>query len=138
MFSSVLFPVASLAFSHIDIDGAYFGATFPHLFFLTFPELKVSKASEVYVPRVFGFRVHKDAYSRSLEARKNVKAQESASKVAPGSGAEGAGERPVVRCYVVVVRLHVNLFTRLEGCQAVVLRQLQAKKTKRKRRKKRS
>jgi len=55
---------------HENIDGAYFGTTFPHLFFLTFPELKVPKTAEVYVPRVFGFRVHKDAYKRSLEARK--------------------------------------------------------------------
>jgi len=55
---------------HENIDGAYFGTTFPHLFFLTFPELKVPKTTDTYVPRVFGFRVHKDAYKRSLEARK--------------------------------------------------------------------
>lgn len=55
---------------HDHIDGAYFGTTFAHLFFLTFPELKVKKTEEFYIPRVFGFRVHKDAYARSLEARK--------------------------------------------------------------------
>eukprot|EP00808_Paulinella_micropora_P029970 g79995.t1 len=55
---------------HENIDGAYFGTTFPHLFFLTFPELKASKSEELYVPRVFGFRVHKDAYKISLEYRK--------------------------------------------------------------------
>ncbi len=44
---------------YVDIDGAYFGTTFPHLFFLTFPELKVPKTKEVYIPRVFGFRVNK-------------------------------------------------------------------------------
>lgn len=55
---------------HDHIDGAYFGTTFAHLFFLTFPEFKVKKTEEFYVPRVFGFRVHKDAYTRSLEARK--------------------------------------------------------------------
>jgi hypothetical protein len=49
---------------------AYFGTTFAHLFFLTFPELKVGKSTEKYVPRVFGFRVSKDAYSKSLQARK--------------------------------------------------------------------
>jgi len=57
---------------HEHIDGAYFGTTFPHLFFLTFPELKVPKSTEVYVPRVFGFRVNKHAYKRSLEARKKA------------------------------------------------------------------
>lgn len=55
---------------HEHIDGAYFGTTFPHLFFLTYPELKVGKSSETYVPRVFGFRIHKSAYKRSLDARK--------------------------------------------------------------------
>eukprot|EP01006_Ploeotia_vitrea_P036399 TRINITY_DN66013_c9_g2_i3.p1 TRINITY_DN66013_c9_g2~~TRINITY_DN66013_c9_g2_i3.p1 ORF type:complete len:267 (-),score=104.22 TRINITY_DN66013_c9_g2_i3:721-1467(-) len=55
---------------HEHIDGAYFGTTFPHLFFLTFPELKPAKSVERYVPRVFGFRVHKDAYKKSLAARK--------------------------------------------------------------------
>lgn len=55
---------------HEHIDGAYFGTTFAHLFFLSFPELKVKKSVEKYVPRVFGFRVNKSAYKRSLEARK--------------------------------------------------------------------
>jgi len=55
---------------HDHIDGAYFGTTFPHLFFLTFPELKVQKSEELYVPRVFGYRINKDAYNQSLEARK--------------------------------------------------------------------
>jgi len=54
------------------VDGAYFGTTFPHLFFLTFPELKFSKTDAKYIPRVFGFRVHKDAYAKSLAARKKA------------------------------------------------------------------
>jgi len=59
-----------LSSRHEHIDGAYFGTTFAHLFFLTFPELKTEKPAEKYVPRVFGFRVHKTAYAKSLEARK--------------------------------------------------------------------
>jgi len=58
---------------HDHIDGAYFGTTFAHLFFLTFPELKVVKSVERYVPRVFGFRVNKTAYKKSLEVRKKTK-----------------------------------------------------------------
>jgi len=54
---------------HEHIDGAYFGTTFPHLFFLTFPELKSAKSTESYIPRVFGFRVNQHAYKKSLEAR---------------------------------------------------------------------
>ncbi len=55
---------------HEHIDGAYFGTTFAHLFFLTFPQFKVSKSTDSYVPRVFGFRVHKEAYKKSLEYKK--------------------------------------------------------------------
>ncbi|XWS62067.1 hypothetical protein CRYUN_Cryun07bG0179100 [Craigia yunnanensis] len=42
-----------------NIDGAYFGATFPHLFLMTYGHLKPQKASQSYVPRVFGFKLHK-------------------------------------------------------------------------------
>lgn len=55
---------------HQLIDGAYFGTTFPHLFFLTYPELKQPKCRDVYVPRVFGFRINKYAYKKSLEYKK--------------------------------------------------------------------
>jgi len=43
----------------MDLDGAYFGTTFPHLFLIQFPELWPPKPVKVeaYVPRVFGFRV---------------------------------------------------------------------------------
>ena len=61
---------------HEHIDGAYFGTTFAHLFYLTFPELKVSKSKEYYIPRVFGFKIHKSAYKRSLEMRKREKERE--------------------------------------------------------------
>lgn len=42
-----------------NIDGAYFGTTFPHLFLMTYGHLKPQKASQRYVPRVFGFKIHK-------------------------------------------------------------------------------
>ena len=41
------------------VDGAYFGTTFPHLFLLTFRELRVRPPTAVYCPRVFGFKVHR-------------------------------------------------------------------------------
>lgn len=44
--------------SHRGIDGAYFGTTFAHLFFLIYPELKPQKPPEVYTPRIYGFKVH--------------------------------------------------------------------------------
>jgi len=63
---------------HEHIDGAYFGTTFAHLFFLSFPEFKGRTSKEKYVPRVFGFRVNKSAYKRSLEARKQQKKEQPA------------------------------------------------------------
>ncbi|KAF8700861.1 hypothetical protein HU200_034227 [Digitaria exilis] len=42
-----------------NIDGAYFGTTFPHLFLMTYEHLKPQKASQRYIPRVFGFKLHK-------------------------------------------------------------------------------
>lgn len=42
-----------------NIDGAYFGTTFPHLFLMTYSQFKPTKASQSYVPRVFGFKLHK-------------------------------------------------------------------------------
>lgn len=42
-----------------NVDGAYFGTTFPHLFLMTYSHLKPQKPSQQYVPRVFGFKLHK-------------------------------------------------------------------------------
>lgn len=42
-----------------NVDGAYFGTTFPHLFLMTYGHLKPAKPSQQYVPRVFGFKLHK-------------------------------------------------------------------------------
>jgi casein kinase II subunit beta len=39
--------------------GAYFGTTFPHLFLLTFPDAVPPRCAQAFVPRIFGFRIHK-------------------------------------------------------------------------------
>ena len=42
------------------LDGAYFGTTFAHMFFMQYPDLKperIDGSSKMYVPRIFGFRV---------------------------------------------------------------------------------
>ncbi|XP_068328494.1 putative casein kinase II subunit beta-4 [Pyrus communis] len=43
-----------------EIDGAYFGTTFPHLFFLTYGHLKPQKAIQNNVPRIYGFKVRNE------------------------------------------------------------------------------
>ncbi len=42
-----------------NLDGAYFGTTFCHLFLMVNIEQLPSKIKETYSPRIFGFRVHK-------------------------------------------------------------------------------
>ncbi|MCO5595258.1 hypothetical protein L7F22_049298 [Adiantum nelumboides] len=44
-----------------NIDGAYFGTTFPHLFLMSYPYMKPVKPTVAYVPRIFGFKIHKSA-----------------------------------------------------------------------------
>ena len=51
---------------HANLDGAYFGTTFCHLFLLTHPELVVPKSPETYIPRIFGFRIHESSQYHKL------------------------------------------------------------------------
>ena len=53
-----------------NIDGAYFGTTFANLFFLQFPSLKPAKSKDCYIPRVFGYRLHKSWHERSIKANR--------------------------------------------------------------------
>jgi hypothetical protein len=48
-------PTRSLA----GIDGAYFGTTFPHLFLMTYPQAIPPAPLNVYVPRIFGFKIRR-------------------------------------------------------------------------------
>lgn len=43
---------------HKNLDGAFWGTTFPHLFLMTFPEHIVPKAKFIYTPKIYGFRIH--------------------------------------------------------------------------------
>lgn len=40
----------------VDIDGAYFGTSFPHIFLKQFPEL-LPKAPSKFVPKIYGFKI---------------------------------------------------------------------------------
>merc|ERR1719203_833674 len=54
------------------LDGAYFGTTFPHLFFMVFPELNFGKNEQykTYIPKVFGFKLHRTSHERALECQR--------------------------------------------------------------------
>merc|ERR1711990_757580 len=54
-----------------NVDGAYFGTTFPHLFLMTYSHLRPQKPTSSYVPRIFGFKIHDKETSNST-ARNNT------------------------------------------------------------------
>jgi len=58
---------------HSNIDGSYFGTTFPHLLLQTYPELVPTKPSFSYVPRIFGFKIHKSSTNYPRPARDKKK-----------------------------------------------------------------
>ncbi|XP_073060881.1 casein kinase II subunit beta-1-like [Primulina eburnea] len=41
-----------------NVDGAYFGTTFPNLFLMTYGHLKPQNPTQSYIPRVFGYKIH--------------------------------------------------------------------------------
>ncbi|KAL7580811.1 hypothetical protein ACA910_001088 [Epithemia clementina (nom. ined.)] len=54
-----------------NIDGAYFGTTFPHLYLMTHPDMVPSRPSQTYVPRVYGFRINQQSsYYRNREVER--------------------------------------------------------------------
>ena len=73
-----------------DIDGAYFGTTFPHLFFMTFPAMVPSPLARKYVPRVFGFKI----YTGPLPGGKQEKPKSRRKKkqLSNGGGGEGGDQ----------------------------------------------
>lgn len=49
--------VSSLSGSQIDLDGSYFGPSFPHILLQNHPELAPKQAIEEYIPKIWGFKV---------------------------------------------------------------------------------
>jgi len=46
---------------HCSIDGAFFGTSFPHILLATYPELLPPRPTQSYVPRIYGFKIHKSS-----------------------------------------------------------------------------
>mmetsp|Transcript_4181 Transcript_4181/g.6375 ORF Transcript_4181/g.6375 Transcript_4181/m.6375 type:complete len:303 (-) Transcript_4181:49-957(-) len=65
-----------------NLDGAYFGTTFPHLFMMTHPDLIPSRSSQVYVPKVYGFKINKESHFYKL----NAPSEDSKNKESNGGG----------------------------------------------------
>ena len=64
-----------------NIDGAYFGTTFPHLYLMTHPDMVPTKPGQVYQPRVYGFRVNESSlYYKNREEDQNNRHSERQSR----------------------------------------------------------
>lgn len=91
------------------VDGAYFGTTFPHLFFMTYRNMIPEPPDQRFVPRVFGFRVHSSAangafargqgqqHEQHLQERRRLRgpaASASAVVAVAAAAGSGSGQRP--------------------------------------------
>lgn len=100
---------------HTGVDGAYFGTTFPHLFFMTYGNIIPDPPEQKFVPRVFGFRVHSSAaggafarsqhasqqqqqeYQERLRERRRLRAADALAAAATAATTANAGASSVVR-----------------------------------------
>ncbi|XP_032590103.1 suppressor-of-stellate-like protein [Drosophila grimshawi] len=64
------------------LDGAMFGRSFPHMFFMQQPKLLPEPPIEKYSPRIYGFKVHKAALL-APSAEPATTSKESCNKTAP-------------------------------------------------------
>ena len=55
------FPDVLIYVDQGNVDGAFFGTTFPHLLLMTYPSVRPQRPPEQYMPRVFGFKLHSSA-----------------------------------------------------------------------------
>lgn len=53
---------------HFNLDGAYFGTTFPHMLFAVHPEIRPPLSREKFVPRIYGYRLHPSAHEAQARA----------------------------------------------------------------------
>lgn len=58
-----------------NVDGAYFGTTFPHLLLMTYPSLRPARSTDSYTPRIFGFKLHVSALEGEAAAPEAVGSQ---------------------------------------------------------------
>mmetsp|Transcript_60811 Transcript_60811/g.69500 ORF Transcript_60811/g.69500 Transcript_60811/m.69500 type:complete len:252 (+) Transcript_60811:49-804(+) len=54
---------------YADVDGAYFGCSFPHILLQTYPDLIPAMLTSQYIPRIYGFRIYKKTGSRAGTAK---------------------------------------------------------------------
>lgn len=74
-----------------ELDGAYFGMSFPQIFLQSYPSMMPLEAPRPFIPRVFGFKLHKQ---KSLIMRKLEEEDSGGGLGQPSSAAEAAQRFP--------------------------------------------
>lgn len=79
-----------------ELDGAYFGMSFPQIFLQSYPSLVPLEIPRPFVPRVFGFKLHKQhsLITRKLEDEKVPPATSSAKSAAGAIAAASERRTP--------------------------------------------
>ena len=54
----------------IEIDGVYFGKSFPAMFFEAFPSLIPKEKTILYIPKIFGFKIYGNKGSKYEKIKK--------------------------------------------------------------------
>merc|ERR1712151_1439651 len=57
------------------LDGAYFGTSFAHLFFLTYQHMVPNSVPAPYVPRLYGFKIHKSVKENLRKSKEQTQKQ---------------------------------------------------------------
>lgn len=57
---SVIFEDVLADLFYLAVDGAYFGTSFPHLFFQQFKQCVPKKSPDHYIPKIFGFKLYSE------------------------------------------------------------------------------
>jgi len=68
-----------------NVDGAYFGTTFCHLFLQTYWDLVPPPPTTTYIPRIFGFKIHRTAKARLAAAAGRPTITSSSAAAAPAA-----------------------------------------------------
>jgi len=90
-----------------DLDGAYIGTSFPQIFLQSYPSLVPLEPPRPFIPRVFGFKLHKQKslITRKLEDEHSASAPRAVGNAEPGDAEEVQVQRVTERDRVVAGQL---------------------------------
>jgi len=77
---------------HKELDGAHFGPSFPQIFLQAYPALVPTEVPKAFVPRLFGFKVHKQHSIITLKLESDQAQRPNVGSTGTGGSGGGGGE----------------------------------------------